>query len=407
MSTDAITQNEIEHWSKDSPPTSPAASPGTRCGSEISGGGVMSYRCQVGQGHLDRDEPHYCEEVHRTVKAWQAWARKHWEQLRSGAPEEKPYIATRRGQSQIRACGQSGCDIQVRHVHGLDRAPEPFPEPTPAPDQEVPEPAKRKKSKAEIIAAMEASLKDFPEDIRNLYQANREDIETGEMHWPFDPECEVAYSTDAFSVAQRCFNCRPVNYQMLDEPAPDPKMKAEPTRTRPGDQVLPTGDDSLVDDQALLIADIEGRREVGIERYGQGHRPFNGRNTIQDWYEEQLDGLVYARSILRMSEASREDLVEVAKKALLEQWEAESQSGTKDSPEGFTARMSEVAVDSIMGWVTGQQISGSDDLVQRLKNLQVWAVPRGYLGDPPSMDIHDEVRAVRFDEVLKIIEPEQ
>ena len=91
---------------------------------------------------------------------------------------------------------------------------------------------------------------------------------------------------------------------------------SEPTKQRPGDQVLPTGDETLVDDQQLLIDDIEARRQVGIERYGQGHRPFNGRNTLEDLYEEQLDLLVYFRSIKRMAEATREELVEEISKCL-------------------------------------------------------------------------------------------
>lgn len=86
---------------------------------------------------------------------------------------------------------------------------------------------------------------------------------------------------------------------------------SEPTKQREGDQVLPTGDESIVDDQQLLIDDIEARRQVGIERYGQGHRPFNGRNTFEDLYEEQLDFLVYLRSVKRMTEAQDEDIIGV------------------------------------------------------------------------------------------------
>lgn len=86
--------------------------------------------------------------------------------------------------------------------------------------------------------------------------------------------------------------------------------RMEPTKQREGDQVLPSGDESLVDDQQLVIADIEKRRQVGISRYGQGHRPFNGRDTLEDVYEEQLDLLVYLRSIKRMAGATQEDVIE-------------------------------------------------------------------------------------------------
>lgn len=123
-------------------------------------------------------------------------------------------------------------------------------------------------------------------------------------------------------------------------------VNAEPTKRREGDQVLPTGDESLVDDQALLIQDIEERRQVGIERYGQGHRPFNGRDTLQDLYEEQLDLLVYLRSIKRMAEVTREELIQVAAKAF------------HPEPDGEDEANAMIAVDAIMGWVAGRLMDG-------------------------------------------------
>jgi hypothetical protein len=114
----------------------------------------------------------------------------------------------------------------------------------------------------------------------------------------------------------------------------------EPTKQRDGDQVLPSGDERLVDDQALLIADIEARRQVGIERYGQGHRPFNGRDTLLDMYEEQLDFLVYLRSLRRMSEATRDELIEVAARAL------------HPEPDGEDLATAQIVVDRIMGYIT-------------------------------------------------------
>lgn len=97
----------------------------------------------------------------------------------------------------------------------------------------------------------------------------------------------------------------------ITEPGDGKEWVAQPTKQRPGDQVIPDGDESLIDDQQLLIDDITARRQVGIERYGQGHRPFNGRDTLRDFYEEQLDGLVYLRSIVRMVETRKEELVPV------------------------------------------------------------------------------------------------
>lgn len=121
----------------------------------------------------------------------------------------------------------------------------------------------------------------------------------------------------------------------------------EPTKTREGDQVLPTGDESIADDQALLIADIEARRQVGIERYGQGHRPFNGRNTLQDFYEEMIDGAVYARSLLRAREATRAELIDVVAKAF------------HPEPDGEDEANAMIAVDRILDWVVLQTQEGA------------------------------------------------
>lgn len=76
---------------------------------------------------------------------------------------------------------------------------------------------------------------------------------------------------------------------------------AEPTRAgREGDsQELPTADNTYLGDvQELMIADIAARRQLGIERYGQALKPFNGRSSIKDAYEEALDLCCYLRQKL-------------------------------------------------------------------------------------------------------------
>lgn len=85
----------------------------------------------------------------------------------------------------------------------------------------------------------------------------------------------------------------------------------EPTKQREGDQRLPDGDVRQPDVQSQVIADIESRRQVGIERYGQGLRPFNGRDTLLDVYEESLDKTIYLRSLVTMAERNRERMREV------------------------------------------------------------------------------------------------
>lgn len=70
--------------------------------------------------------------------------------------------------------------------------------------------------------------------------------------------------------------------------------QAVPTKQRPGDQPLPTVNGApCVQDQ--VIADIEERKKVGIQRYGTVLQPFNDRNPMQDLYEELLDGAMYAK----------------------------------------------------------------------------------------------------------------
>lgn len=68
-------------------------------------------------------------------------------------------------------------------------------------------------------------------------------------------------------------------------------------KQRPGDQPLPTPNDSR-DIQSMVIDDIGKRRSVGIERYGTALQPFNGRNSLRDAYEEAMDLVMYLKQRL-------------------------------------------------------------------------------------------------------------
>lgn len=68
-------------------------------------------------------------------------------------------------------------------------------------------------------------------------------------------------------------------------------------KTRPGDQVLPTVNEGPCV-QDLVIADIENRKALGIERYGTVLQPNNGRDTLQDIYDELLDAACYIRQLM-------------------------------------------------------------------------------------------------------------
>lgn len=70
-----------------------------------------------------------------------------------------------------------------------------------------------------------------------------------------------------------------------------------PTKQREGDQPLPIVTDGVAI-QDLVIADIEKRKAVGIERYGTILQAGNGRDAILDLYEELLDACMYCKQIL-------------------------------------------------------------------------------------------------------------
>jgi hypothetical protein len=48
----------------------------------------------------------------------------------------------------------------------------------------------------------------------------------------------------------------------------------------------------------LVIQDMNARNEFGRSKYGVGLKPFNGRDTLLDAYEEALDLCVYLRTAI-------------------------------------------------------------------------------------------------------------
>lgn len=70
-----------------------------------------------------------------------------------------------------------------------------------------------------------------------------------------------------------------------------------PLKLREGDQPLPIVNDAP-DIQSQVIADIETRRQVGIQRYGTALQPHNGRDMLLDAYEEAMDLTIYLKGCL-------------------------------------------------------------------------------------------------------------
>lgn len=68
-------------------------------------------------------------------------------------------------------------------------------------------------------------------------------------------------------------------------------------RQREGDQPLPVRNGSR-DIQSMVIDDIRGRRELGIRRYGTALQAGNGRDALQDAYEEGLDLVCYLKQLM-------------------------------------------------------------------------------------------------------------
>lgn len=66
---------------------------------------------------------------------------------------------------------------------------------------------------------------------------------------------------------------------------------------RAHEQPLPVGNDQPVIHR-LVQADLERRLAVGITTYGQPLQPFNGRDPLQDAYEESLDQSCYLKQAI-------------------------------------------------------------------------------------------------------------
>lgn len=63
------------------------------------------------------------------------------------------------------------------------------------------------------------------------------------------------------------------------------------------DQPLPTKNEHPIV-QELVLADLQKRLDVGIQRYGTGLQPHNGRDMLRDAYDEAMDLVVYLRGCL-------------------------------------------------------------------------------------------------------------
>ncbi len=76
------------------------------------------------------------------------------------------------------------------------------------------------------------------------------------------------------------------------------------TKLAAGTQPTPHGTGREI--TPLVIADMEARREFGTAKYGEGLTAFNGRDALQDAYQEALDLVVYLRQMIEERDAQLE-----------------------------------------------------------------------------------------------------
>lgn len=76
------------------------------------------------------------------------------------------------------------------------------------------------------------------------------------------------------------------------------QQKLEATKIqREGDQELPKPNNRPAI-QDLVLQDMLARKMIGIQRYGTPLQPHNGRDMMQDLYEELLDACNYIRGMI-------------------------------------------------------------------------------------------------------------
>lgn len=88
--------------------------------------------------------------------------------------------------------------------------------------------------------------------------------------------------------------------------------------TEPEDQPMPVVNDlPFIHD--IVAADIMARGWLGERRYGTKLQPHNGRNVLQDIYEELLDAACYIKQ--RMLEEEPHPLIQVEASELSKDWD--------------------------------------------------------------------------------------
>jgi hypothetical protein len=96
---------------------------------------------------------------------------------------------------------------------------------------------------------------------------------------------------------------RPNTSNLDDHRVGRPRATLHAHRPRVVEQPPPVPNDhpAVVD---LVVADMQARKVLGVQRYGVALQPFNGRNALQDAYEEALDLAMYLRQAIMERDGS-------------------------------------------------------------------------------------------------------
>ena len=65
----------------------------------------------------------------------------------------------------------------------------------------------------------------------------------------------------------------------------------------------------------LVIEDILERKKMGIKKYGTPLLPFNGRDALQDAYEEALDLCQYLKQAIEERNEQRKSLTRIERQS--------------------------------------------------------------------------------------------
>lgn len=117
--------------------------------------------------------------------------------------------------------------------------------------------------------------------------------------------------------------------------------------------------------QDMVIADIERRKKIGMERYGTLLQPHNGRDALLDAYEEELDKLQYMKQWI----VERAD------------HRAEGAAAEREKIVGYLRHHAgQIEADD---WAAAEAISEIADAIERGAHHDTWPAP------PPNMSLDD------------------